>query len=557
MKIKNIGGKLIAILILAVTLLLMNRFSYIAENYGYSADAEEIRLNDGWTVTVNESTYRDVDLQNFSFPVVGKGDSLSMTTTLPTGLEKATTLRLLTYLSVVNVYIDDSQIYEYGQEKQEKGRMVGSGYHFIELPPDAAGKTIIIEMNPTEEDAFTSITPPRVVETSSAYQIFLEENKLSLSIGVFLFVLGFLLTAISCVAALFNKEYARLVWIGLFSFLLGVWTLCNTKVFQLFSTELSLNAQIEYLTLYLAPTPFCMILLETRKQIALWRKKVIMGCTIAVFGFSCVTFLLHITDTVHYPATVTAFHVIAAVGMLVCIVLTLHNWRKMRLSDLVMYAGIAVLSVFVAADLVRFNLQKYVISASEKLTTSCLPIGTLLFVLFMIVSYIIYLYDRVLSKAEEESLQRIAYCDALTGLYNRTKCEELFAELDGSEEDFGLISFDMNGLKKRNDTYGHAEGDKMLISFAKSLKEVFGKHADVIRMGGDEFLVLIRQAELGRMEDLLGKFQKQMEAERSDPSEPLAAAYGACKRSECEEKNAEKVYIQADARMYKMKHAEN
>ncbi len=556
MKQKNIRGRIEAVIILVVVLLLTFLFTYTINNYGYAEDSERFILSTGWKVTVSDKRYEDVNLSNFSFPVLGSKDSVTLQTIIPENIPRNSSLRLLTYLSMIHVYVDGEEIYEYGEDYYERGQLVGSGYHFINLPPKCAGKNLYIIIDPRENDAFTSITPPQIVSSNHAYQMFVSENKLSLYIGLFLFVFGLIVTVISAVAAFYNEEYVRLVWIGVFSFLIGIWTMCNSKVFQIFSAELSLNTQLEYLTLFFAPTPFCMMLLDTRNRIALWRKNVIRVCMAIVFGFSSVTFLLQITNTVHYPSMVGLFHLIATIGMCTCIIMTCSNLAGLRLYEKVFYLGMGVLCVFVAADLIRFNMQKYFMHSSEKFTVSILPLGTFFFVLLMIISYVISLYDNVLTKAQEQSLQRIAYRDALTGVYNRAKCEELFLELDASEEDFALISFDMNGLKVTNDTYGHTKGDRMLTSFAQLLEQVFGKHGYVMRVGGDEFLVLLRHKELGNLEKLIKRYKKQLMVYACCTDIELSASYGVCRRSECEDGTVKEVYKRVDARMYEMKNRE-
>ena len=556
MKTETLRRKMGTVFVLLTVLLMTILFIYMVNRYGYSSGTRQQILDRGWQVTINDTRYQDVDLSTFTFPVLGKNDSISLKTTLPSGIKDALTIRLLTYQSVVYVYVDGEKVYEYGQDNADAGQLVGNGYHFINLPEDAGGKELYVILVPTEHNVFTSITPPRLVATDQAYQIFLSENRLSLCIGLFLAVFGLLVTVISTVASLFSEEYNRLVWIGVFSFLIGIWTMCNSKVFQLFSSELSLNTQVEYMTLYLAPTAFCMIILEARKQIAAWRRRVIWVCTGVVFACSCLTFALQLTNTAHYPSTIVWFHGISVVCILVCIAMSLSHIREIRLSEQILYCGTGVLGAFAVADLIRFNVQKYLMNSSDKFTESILPVGTFLFVIMMIVSYIIYLYDKVLSKAQEQSLQRIAYRDSLTGLYNRAKCEELFEQLNAGDEDFALISFDMNGLKSTNDTLGHTEGDLLICSFAKLLRRVFEASGCVIRMGGDEFLVVIRERELVYLDSLMQIYQKHMANSARHYGRKLSAAYGVCRRSDCEQKRAEDLYDHVDKLMYEMKQRE-
>ena len=86
------------------------------------------------------------------------------------------------------------------------------------------------------------------------------------------------------------------------------------------------------------------------------------------------------------------------------------------------------------------------------------------------------------------------------------------ADKDGFE--YAIINMDLNGLKKTNDTYGHAKGDLLLTSFADILQEAFFDIGTVVRMGGDEFLVLRRGTDTRKLLEGLKKM-KQMEDEKT------------------------------------------
>ena len=91
-------------------------------------------------------------------------------------------------------------------------------------------------------------------------------------------------------------------------------------------------------------------------------------------------------------------------------------------------------------------------------------------------------------------LQKRIYIDPLTGVYNRKFLEEIFKfEVEKYKKfktDFCLLFVDLNNFKLVNDTYGHEEGDKILRSVAKLLKENVRENDYVIRYGGDEFIII-------------------------------------------------------------------
>lgn len=99
----------------------------------------------------------------------------------------------------------------------------------------------------------------------------------------------------------------------------------------------------------------------------------------------------------------------------------------------------------------------------------------------------------------ERTLAHHAHHDELTGLYNRrhitAKIDEALAGLAGGEiERVTLLLCDLDGFKPVNDRFGHQAGDAVLKTIAVRLSGAV-QHTDVVgRIGGDEFLVLIRGA---------------------------------------------------------------
>ena len=91
-------------------------------------------------------------------------------------------------------------------------------------------------------------------------------------------------------------------------------------------------------------------------------------------------------------------------------------------------------------------------------------------------------------------LSEIALNDALTGLGNRHALEEAFTKIKAQAKRLDLpltfIYWDMDGLKRINDQYGHAAGDQALKLLAKALRSAFRQEDLAFRIGGDEFVSL-------------------------------------------------------------------
>lgn len=86
-------------------------------------------------------------------------------------------------------------------------------------------------------------------------------------------------------------------------------------------------------------------------------------------------------------------------------------------------------------------------------------------------------------------LEHLSYEDQLTGVKNRRELDVFVKDEYPEISSIGILSCDLNGLKKINDTLGHKEGDRYIINVAINLAKVFGKNY-VYRMGGDEFIAL-------------------------------------------------------------------
>lgn len=101
-------------------------------------------------------------------------------------------------------------------------------------------------------------------------------------------------------------------------------------------------------------------------------------------------------------------------------------------------------------------------------------------------------------EAYRRSLERVAYVDPVSGLGNRARFEQILDQhedrgLDRSAHVAGVVYIDIDGFKEVNDRFGHDAGDQVLAHVAARLRGAVRTHDEVIRVGGDEFVVLCRQ----------------------------------------------------------------
>ncbi len=149
-------------------------------------------------------------------------------------------------------------------------------------------------------------------------------------------------------------------------------------------------------------------------------------------------------------------------------------------------------------------------------------------------------------------LERFAYRDSLTDLYNRHFLTRFF---DGNSKAGGSIFFlDLDGFKNVNDLYGHETGDLVLKEVAAKLQQFIEGQTDVLaaRLGGDEFLICfakpVSAAELSEWATRLLASLSQWEADYS-----LSASIGIAQYPAGGNQDLRELLRQADHALYQAK----
>jgi diguanylate cyclase (GGDEF)-like protein len=128
--------------------------------------------------------------------------------------------------------------------------------------------------------------------------------------------------------------------------------------------------------------------------------------------------------------------------------------------------------------------------------------------------------DQQVRQAEEyrkrlAQAQIQANIDALTGVKNKHAYLEMEVLMDQrigehTQVPFAIVIFDVNDLKKINDTAGHQAGDQYLRDACEIICDIF-KHSPVFRVGGDEFAVVSQGKDYKNMEKLIGEVNQHNE----------------------------------------------
>lgn len=169
-----------------------------------------------------------------------------------------------------------------------------------------------------------------------------------------------------------------------------------------------------------------------------------------------------------------------------------------------------------------------------------------------------YVDDLISAREHADKMDRAANIDALTKVGNKRAYDIAVKRLNESEGHYGIALIDMNDLKEINDNYGHEKGDLSIKTVSRIICSVFNP-ASVYRVGGDEFIVILENADYKDRVKLINKISETFELNKSNdtlpPWERVSAAVGYATYNLKKDKNVESVMQRADSAMYENKKA--
>ena len=139
---KNIGIFFLMLMIFLIVLIPLFMFTGGQKNYDRG-----IMLDRHWDVTINDKTYTNVTLSKFTFPMKNKGDVVTLSHYMTEHYKGVNpVLRCKFIHAKIEVHMNNTLLYSYGQRDYRQGKMLGYGVHYIEVPNDYLGKTLSITL---------------------------------------------------------------------------------------------------------------------------------------------------------------------------------------------------------------------------------------------------------------------------------------------------------------------------------------------------------------------------------------------------------------------------
>lgn len=158
-------------------------------------------------------------------------------------------------------------------------------------------------------------------------------------------------------------------------------------------------------------------------------------------------------------------------------------------------------------------------------------------------------------------LKRLSETDTLTGLLNRRalmqRVELLFRRAPITGEDMAVVLFDIDHFKSVNDTHGHSVGDEVLAGVAREIGQLMRPGDTFARLGGEEFVIVLRRVDLETALNLVTRFKSQLghKVVQRPLELKITASFGVAMRGASSDETWDEIFRRADKHLYAAKHA--
>ncbi len=461
------------------------------------------------------------------------------------------------YNAAVRVYFENQVLL-----KEGVGAVKPTGHLIcnVPLPQEAWGKSVRIELYQLEDHAASRISHVLVLPAIRSYAYPLLGQRFGFLVFGSMFSISVLLFFYSTFMRIFRIHTEQGMFFSFFCLSTSVWYLGFQGMLYLMIENRTVCAYAEYAALYMMPIPFFGYMRrepvgEKARRLFHTAEKIY----IAFFLFSAAT--EKITPRDGFITLLTIDHILLLCGCSLVLFNIIRSWKKQYdMSSRILYSGIALSVSFVFLEIFRVILNRYNVSGYHHLwmrlfvNFNFAMLFLLTFTNVLILSYIFRTAEAIRDRAEENQLKRLAYLDILTGIPNRLDCEKHLSQMEEEKRrGYTLLFFDVDHLKKANDTYGHQTGDVLIKATAEALKRVCeGKEGFYGRFGGDEFLACFYQQR--EADQVCDAFMKEINRYNEQHLLPFAISVSVGRYDETENQgvfvSVQSAIRIADTRMY-------
>lgn len=409
---------------------------------------------------------------------------------------------------------------------------------------------IKIKLTSTQRESLYSFPNIYVLNNTRGHVLYFQQNIVRLGGATVLFFVGFVLFLFEILRGENELEHMKILYIAAAFILCSIWLVAQTQIGSIFISNNKRLFIVKYLAIMLLNVVFVLYIRENQ-NLENRTKKYLKYLSISGIGFIVLALVLQLFDIFYMNQSFKIMLILGVIGMMGLIYLYIKIEKIKFLGENHIYnMSLILCGIYIFVAVIKQNF----FNNGNLLDESTVSFGVLALIVIVLVKYINGVITKFMDKTQILSLEKLAYIDSLTGIANRNMCEKKMDEIDNiSVGTFGMITFDLKGLKYVNDNFGHHSGDEMIAVFAKAISTVFDENNSFVgRMGGDEFIVIVNEEKIEDIPNMIDNLNKYLRHINDSNKYKFTMAYhhgvSLCNRTR--NQKAWKSYSAADSNMY-------
>ena len=530
---KRISRTYFIVLLIGVLYAIFVSSSYQSNIFTWTGDNEVVTWDEEMKLVKKDSAYQ----YSMTLPQEDIDDKVIVYNTVHMYLE---------------VQIDGRTVYELKPCEDSAIKTTGFCWNVVSLTANDAGKEIVFRVIPAYRDSRPKGSFLYGTYQDIEYRIIMERG-FRLILAALIALAGIVMLFYGAFVVGKGEVAETIIQFAVFATMLGVWSVIETQVLDLFFPCNMVIVFLSHLMLMIMPIPFVMYVRQMYRngKKKLWSICCYINCAVIIMRL-----FLQITGLFDLRETLFLTHICLLMFVAVIVAMSIHEIVVNRFTRQNKLNIICVL-VILASTVLELGIYRF----SNKST----PLGSLGFLIYIVVMGIenVSKSRKMMEQARESEIYlKLAFTDELTGLYNRTAFEEdlggrvITDEVTQNEiiQPTVIYMFDLNDLKKCNDTYGHDYGDKYIMMAASVLKKAFTDDDKCYRIGGDEFCAWSANVSAKKIEEKLRLLEKLISEQSSKEFVvKFSMAMGYAVYLPNEDSNLYSTLKRADAMMYERK----
>ena len=515
----------------------------INENSTYTKDDYNENLSDGWMLFQADGTQSEI---TFPYNYSDGNPNIQISRTLPQVPDYAILQIACNYRSMT-AYVDGEEIFHalpstFGLVNTDMGHYIA----LIPLSAEYSGKEIEIHITERESGYRSEIREIRLTSAAQfGFQI-LEENAIHLVYSIIMIIFAAALFAAWVVLGIKNtilpgESYRSLLWTSLFAGSLGVWFFAEAYVWAVSTGSFAASGTLSYMALSLMPFSLLGILASIcTERLASLRWIMIIAKIVLITEWS-----LFMTGLADFSDMLILIHAECVIAIGIFSGFMVWKRESFLIGNAIRYGTWAVFATLVITLLAYLRGRNWLLGA---LGTASIILASVLW------SAVVKISTAMKDVAQTKQYKEYALTDIMTGLKSRYAYTIFEAQhkMGPLSNSLHLMFFDIDMLKKTNDTLGHTAGDELIIAVSKCIKDAFGDVAECFRMGGDEFLVALTENP-DVVQDRIELFNRLVSNWRGRYVDHITVSYGVVAAKDHPDLDFEALLKVADDVMYQHK----